>query len=79
MIGLYTAILLTLMMVNVLAAMFVYWILQDLLMTVWRRITASPKPPWKRNHIGLNHGRTAAHNKTLKIGTLVLPNYKTAL
>jgi len=46
---------------------------------IWRKITNPQGPPWKRNHIGLNHGRTKAVPKTLKIGTLVLPNYKTAL
>lgn len=76
MIGLYTALLLILMVVNVLATMFIVWVLQGFLAMVWRRVITPPKPPWKRNHIGLNHVRTDADPKNMKIGTLVLQNYR---
>ena len=79
MIGLYTALLLVLMVVNVLATMFIVWVLRGFLAMVWRHVVTPSNPPWKRNHIGLNHVGTVADTKTLKIGTLVLPNYKTAL
>ena len=46
---------------------------------IWRKITSPHGPPWKRNHIGLNHVSTAIVSNLMKIGTLVLPNYKTAL
>lgn len=48
---------------------------------IWllRKITSPHGPPWKRNHIGLNHVSTDADPNHMKIGTLVLPNYKTAL
>lgn len=79
MIGLYTALLLILMMVNMLVAMFIVWVLLDFLAMFWRRVITPSNPPWKRNHIGLNHGRTSNSTNIIKTRTLVAKNYKMAL
>ena len=83
MIGLITAVVgmvLILLAVTLLVSVaFIITMIERFQMWIWRRITSPGKPPWKRNHIGLNHVRTADSTNIMKIGTLVLQNHKARL
>ena len=83
MLGLTTALIVMVMMIVTALLLFsvahIMSLIERFQMWIWRKITSPRGPPWKRYHIGLNHGRTDADSNHMKIGTLVLPNYKMAL
>ena len=83
MIGLYTAligmVMLIVSLILLFSVAFIIAVFERFQMWIWRKITSPQGPPWKRNHIGLNHVSTTANTKNMKVGTLVLPNYKARL